>query len=71
MRKANTTIKALLGLTLFFVLLAILSFAAFRQTEVLCTGAVKNCSGISPAKGGGKMLWDDFSRHFITFASPR
>lgn len=69
MRKANTTVKALLGLTLFFMLLAAASFAAFRETESICTGSSKKCTGAPPVKRGGQMLWDDFSRRFISAVS--
>ena len=70
MRKASAINKALLLLTLLFAVIAALSFAAFRETETLCTDASKKCSEAAPVKhNGGGMLWDDFSRRFVSMVS--
>jgi len=72
MKKANATHKALFGLTLLFMLIAALSFAAFRETESLCSiSAKKSCQAAAPKHSGGQMLWDDFSRHFLSLVSIR
>lgn len=70
MRKANPIHKALLALTLIFVLIAAASFASFRQGRSLCSEASKKGSP-APSKNGGQMLWDDFSRRFLSLASAR
>lgn len=68
MRKATSTYKALIGLTLLFMLIAALSFAAFRETNELCSEA-KNCTQPAPSRKGGEMLWDGFSRRFVTLVT--
>jgi thiol:disulfide interchange protein len=65
MKKANSTNKVLIGLTMLFMMIAGLSFAAFRETEEICTQA-KNCTPASSKSKGGEMLWDVFSRGFIS-----
>jgi len=67
MKKANATHKALFGLTLLFMLIAALSFAAFRETQSLCSVSKKCCQMAPQKHRGGQMLWDDFSRHFLSF----
>ena len=70
MRKANTTYKALIGFTLFFMLIAAFSFAAFRETDGICTGEGKKCSQQgNPSERGGEMLWDGFSRRFVSLVT--
>ena len=70
MRKANPTYKAFLAFTLFFMLIAAFSFAAFRETEELCTGGAEKCSQqTSPSEKGGEMLWDSFSRRFVSLVT--
>ncbi|HUC81850.1 MAG TPA: hypothetical protein VMR70_13095 [Flavisolibacter sp.] len=64
MRKANSTYRVLTGLTLVFMLIAALSFAAFHNAEDLCNEA-KNCIQPLPSKKGSDILWDGFSRGFI------
>lgn len=68
MRKANSTHKVLMGLTLVFTLIAALSFAAFHQADDFCSAA-KNCSRQAPPKNGSEMLWDGVSRHFVSLLS--
>ncbi|HYO21297.1 MAG TPA: hypothetical protein VER36_02755 [Flavisolibacter sp.] len=65
MRKAISTNRVLIGLTLVFMLIAALSFAAFDETKSLC-GEAKNCTRSAPAKRSGEMLWDGFSRRFVS-----
>jgi len=65
MKRAFTT-KAFTLLTLLFVLIAAFSFAAFETKEV-CREA-KKCSQVAPSKSG-EMLWDSFSRRFISLVS--
>ncbi len=68
MKKANSTNKVLIGFTLLFMMIAGFSFAAFRETEGVCS-QVKNCSPIAPSDSkGGEMLWDSFSR-FVSFVA--
>ena len=68
MKKATTT-KAFTLLTVLFVLIAAFSFAAFNETKQACTAATKKCSQSTPSKKGSEMLWDGFSRRFITLIS--
>jgi hypothetical protein len=67
MKKANATNKALIGLTALFMLIAAFSFAAFRESEEICSEA-KNCTQPAPSKGG-EMIWDGFSHHFVSFVT--
>jgi|GEM_PF-4843524 len=70
MRKANSTYKAFIGFTLLFMLIAAFSFAAFRETENICTGETNNCSQQgAPSEKGGEMLWDSFSRRFVSLVT--
>lgn len=68
MKKAFTT-KAFILFTALFVLIAAFSFATFKETEQDCTSATKKCSQAMPSKKGSDMLWDGFSRRFITLIS--
>ncbi|HEX8316448.1 MAG TPA: hypothetical protein VF609_15710 [Flavisolibacter sp.] len=68
MRKATSTNRPLLILTLVFLLIAGFSFAAFHKTEELCNEE-QNCTQSAPAKRGGEMLWDGFSRRFVSFTT--
>ena len=63
-----STYKALFFFTLTFVLIAAASFAAFRETEAVCTQA-KNCLKLAPPAGGSEMLWEVVSRQFLTLVS--
>jgi hypothetical protein len=67
MNRANTY-KALIGFTIIFMLLAAVSFAAFRETNEFC-GEAKTCTEQAPVKRGGEMLWDSFSRRFISLVA--
>jgi hypothetical protein len=52
------------------MLIAAFSFAAFRETEDFCTGEGKKCSQETPPSGkGGEMLWDSFSRRFVSLVA--
>lgn len=62
------TQKAFFLLTLLFVLFAAASFAAFRETEEICTQARACLKEATPAKGG-EMLWEVVSRHFLALLS--
>ena len=62
------TQKAFLLLTLFFVSIAALSFAAFKETEQVCTSAEQACQSVKPAKGN-EMLWEVVSRQFLSLVS--
>ena len=64
MNRANTY-RALIGFTIVFMLIAAVSFAAFRETDELC-GEANTCTEQVPVKKGGEMLWDSFSRQFIS-----
>lgn len=63
MQKFSTP-KAFLCLTLLFVLIAVASFAAFKETEQLCSQA-NGCQIDAPLKNG-EMFWDVISRQFLT-----
>jgi hypothetical protein len=65
MKKATTT-KAFTLFTILFILIAAFSFAAF-ETKGVCN-ETKKCSQITPSKTG-EMLWDGFSRRFISLIS--
>lgn len=67
MKKGNTTYSFLIGLTLVFVLIAAFSFAAFQKAEDTCTSEIEEC--VNPAQKGGEMLWDGFSRRFVSLVS--
>ena len=70
MKRAFTT-KAFTLFTVLFVVIAAFSFAAFRETEQVCS-LTKKCSQASPAEKGSKgteMIWDGFSRRFISLVS--
>lgn len=70
MRKANATYKAFIGFTILFMLIAAFSFAAFRETEDFCTSEGKKCSQeTAPSGKGGEMLWDSFSRRFVSLVA--
>jgi hypothetical protein len=62
------TQKAFLLITLLFISLAAFSFAAFRETEQVCTAAKSCCKMAHPAKGG-EMLWEVVARHFLSMVS--
>jgi hypothetical protein len=68
MKKAFTT-KAFTLFTVLFVLIAAFSFATFKETEQVCKEASKKCSQATPSKKSSEMLWDGFSRRFITLIS--
>lgn len=69
MKKANSTNIVLIGLTILFMMIAAFSFAAFRETGELCTQA-KTCTPAAPTESkGGEMLWDGFSRRFVSFVT--
>lgn len=70
MRKANSTYRVLTGLTLVFVLIAAFSFAAFHKAEDICSEA-KSCAQPAPSHKGSEMLWDGFSRRFVSLLSIR
>ena len=61
----NYTQKALALFTLFFVLLALASFAAFRETEQVYDGARSCLNTIAPAEKG-EMLWEMVFRQFLS-----
>ena len=67
MNRPNTY-KALIGFTIIFMLIAAVSFAAFRETDELC-GEAKTCTQEIPVKKGGEMIWDSFSRRFISLVA--
>jgi len=67
MKKATITNRVLIGFTLIFMLIAAFSFAAFRETEQSCA-KMKSCTPIVPSEKG-EMLWDGFSRHFLSLVS--
>jgi hypothetical protein len=58
------TQKAFLLLTLLFVLIAICSFATFRETGRI--GEQAHCLKLSPASGS-EMLWEMVSKKFLMF----
>jgi hypothetical protein len=64
----NNTQKAFFFSTLFFVLLALASFAAFWETESICAGAEACLKATSPAEKG-TMLWEMVFRQFLTLIS--
>ena len=67
MKKTNSANKVLIGLTVLFMMIAAFSFAAFRETEKVCS-QVNNCTPSSPSHSkGGEMPWDGFSRRFLSF----
>lgn len=68
MKKATTTNKAFLLFTLFFVFIAAFSFAAFQETEAVCSEA-KKCSQAKPLNTNGEMIWDVFSHGLISLIS--
>jgi hypothetical protein len=67
MQKISTQ-KAFLLFTLLFVLLAMASFAAFRETEPLYTGARSCLNSAVPAQNG-EMLWEVVFRQFFSLIS--
>ena len=70
MKKGNTTYTLLTGLTLVFILIAAFSFAAFQDVDGSCTSEAHECEQqLNPAKKGGEMLWDGFSRRFVSLVS--
>lgn len=71
MKKVATVNKALLLLTLLFVLIAAFSFTAFRSPKGICTDAKKCSEAAPPKRAGGQMLWDDFSHRVISLVSIR
>lgn len=64
----NSTQKALFFCTLFFVLLALLSFAVFHETEQVCAEARSYLNVASPAHQG-EMLWEVVCRQFLLLVS--
>jgi hypothetical protein len=62
------TKKAFLLLTLLFVSFAAFSFAAFRETEEVCSRVKAACSTAKPAKSS-EMLWEVVSRQFLSLVS--
>ena len=67
MKKGNSAYKMLTTLTLVFVLIAAYSFKAFQTTESDCIGEIEQCTQqLKPAQKGGEMLWDGFSRRFVS-----
>ena len=64
----NDTQKAFAFFTLFFVLLALASFAAFRETEQVYAGARSCLNSIAPAQKG-EMLWEMVFRQFLSLIS--
>ncbi|WP_121352466.1 hypothetical protein [Flavisolibacter nicotianae] len=62
------TQKAFLLLTLFFILIAGFSFAAFRETEQVCT-QVKSCCKMTQPARSSEMLWEVVSRQFLSLVS--
>ena len=67
MNRPNTY-KALIGFTIIFMLIAAVSFAAFRDTDGMCDQA-KTCTQEVPTKRGGEMIWDSFSRRFVSLVA--
>lgn len=70
MKKANTTNKAFLLFTLFFIAIAAFSFATFQKTEMVCS-ELKQCSGTKPSINKGEMIWDVFTHSIIALVSYR
>jgi hypothetical protein len=64
----NSTQKALSLFTLLFVLLAVASFAAFRETEPIYTGAQSCLKASAPAQSS-EMLWEVVFRQFLSLIS--
>lgn len=64
----NHTQKALALFTLFFVLLALASFAVFRETEQVYAGA-RSCLNMIPPADKGEMLWEMVFRQFLSLIS--
>jgi hypothetical protein len=62
------TPKAFVLLTLLFMTIAGLSFAAFRETEDVCTSAKEACKVIKPTRSS-EMLWEVVSRQFLSLVS--
>jgi len=60
--------KAFLLFTLLFISIAAFSFAAFRETEQVCTEVKSCCEASRPAKNAG-MLWEVVSRPFLSLIS--
>ena len=58
--------KAFLFFTLVFVLIAVASFTAFRETEQACSQA-QSCLNLAPAPKGSEILWEMVSRQFLSF----
>ncbi|HZH64211.1 MAG TPA: hypothetical protein VEY10_04910 [Flavisolibacter sp.] len=70
MKKAITPNKAFSLFTLFFIAIAVLSFASFQETEALCN-EIKKCTQLRPAPKNGQMIWDVFSQGLISLVSFR
>lgn len=64
----NSTQKAFFLFTLFFVLLAFVSFAAFRETSQVYTCS-QNCFKIEAPTQDGGMLWEVVFRQFLSLIS--
>lgn len=62
------TQKALILFTLAFVLIAVASFVAFRETEQVCLEAKCTLKEMSPTQQG-EMIWEALSRRFVSFLS--
>jgi hypothetical protein len=62
------TQKALLLFTLLFMVLAAASFAAFRETEQVYTGA-EACMKYACSTQESKMLWEVIFRPFLSLMS--
>ena len=60
--------KAFVLTTLFFVFLALFSFAAFRETGQVCAQAQSCIRELKPAQHS-EMLWEVVSRQFLTLLS--
>jgi hypothetical protein len=64
----NYTLKAFFLSTLFFVLLAFVSFAAFRDPSQVYTCSQTCFKIAAPAQEGG-MLWEVVFRQFLSLIS--
>jgi hypothetical protein len=62
------TPKAFILLTLVFVFIAAASFAAFKETEVVCAEA-RQCLKTAPVQKSGEIIWEVVSRQFLSLIS--
>lgn len=60
--------KAFLLFTLLFVLLAVASFALFRDASPVCSTA-GSCLPMTSSAQNGQMLWEVVCRQFLTLIS--